>query len=91
MGREAEDRASPILVGNLSDRWLITHPVPCKRYSASMDRWKACGRRDHERCTNPDGEIRSGGVDMRKLRSVERLTVMPEESPVGASAANCSD
>ena len=31
MGREAGDRASPILVGKFSkDRWLVTHPVPCK-------------------------------------------------------------
>ena len=31
MGRELEDRASPILVGKFTkDRWPITHPVPCK-------------------------------------------------------------
>ena len=31
MGRETEDRASPILVSKFSkDRWLITHFVPCK-------------------------------------------------------------
>ena len=37
MGREAEDRASPILVGKFSkDRWLVTHPVPCK---GTQHRW----------------------------------------------------
>ena len=31
VGREAEDRASPILVGKFSkDRWLMTHLVPWK-------------------------------------------------------------
>ena len=36
-GREAEDRASPILVGKFSkDRWLATHPVPCK---GTQHRW----------------------------------------------------
>ena len=31
MGREAGDKASPILVGKFwKDRWLVTHPVPCK-------------------------------------------------------------
>ena len=37
MGREAEDRASPMLVGRFSkDRCLITHPVPCK---GTQHRW----------------------------------------------------
>ena len=37
MGRETEDRASPILVGKFSaDRWLITLPVPCK---GTQHRW----------------------------------------------------
>ena len=37
MGRETEDRASPIPVGKFSkDRWLITHPVPCK---GTQHRW----------------------------------------------------
>ena len=37
MGRETEDRASQILVGKFSkDRWLITHPVPCK---GTRHRW----------------------------------------------------
>ena len=32
VGGEAEDRASPILVGKVSrDGWLVTHLVPCKR------------------------------------------------------------
>ena len=85
MGRETEDRASPILVGKFSkDCWLIKHLVPCK---GSRHRWihrKACERCDHDWCANPGGEVRSGGVE----RGVEGLTVMPEESPVGASAAN---
>ena len=35
--RETEDRASPIHVGSFSkDRWLITHPVPCK---GTQHRW----------------------------------------------------
>ena len=92
IGRETEDRASPILVGRLSeDRWLITHPVPCK---GTQHRWiVACERRDLERRASPGGEIRPGGVYvknslMRVLRGVDGPTVMPEESPVGASAAN---
>ena len=37
MGRETKDRASPILVGKFSkDRWLITHPMPCK---GTQHRW----------------------------------------------------
>ena len=37
IGREAEDRASPMLVGKFSkDRWSITHPVPCK---GTQHRW----------------------------------------------------
>ena len=37
MVREVEDRASPILVGKFSkDRWLLTHPVPCK---GTQHRW----------------------------------------------------
>ena len=37
MGREAEDRASPMLVGKCSkDRWLVTHPVPC---TGTQHRW----------------------------------------------------
>ena len=63
MGRETEDRASPIVVGKFSkDRWLITHPA-VQRYSASMDHWKTRERCDHEWCANPGGEVRSGGVD----------------------------
>ena len=34
VGRELQDRASPILLGKFSkDRWLATHPVPCKELS----------------------------------------------------------
>ena len=37
MGRETEDRASPILVGKFSkDRWSITHLVLCK---GTQHRW----------------------------------------------------
>ena len=37
IGREAEDRASSILAGKISkDRWLVTHPVPCK---GTQHRW----------------------------------------------------
>ena len=37
MGRETEDRESPVLVGKFSkDRWLITHFVPCK---GTQHRW----------------------------------------------------
>ena len=70
MGRETEDRASHVLVGRVSsilvgrfskDRWLIT-PCSVQRYSVSMDSWKACERRDHERRANFGGEIRSGCV-----------------------------
>ena len=65
MGREAEVRASPFLVGKVSkDRWLIT-PCAVQRDSASVDRWKACKRRDHVRCANHGGEVQSGGVDRR--------------------------
>ena len=60
-----------------------------------MDHRKACERCDHEWCANPGGEVhqKASIIDvkkalMRELRGVEWLTVMPEESPVGASAGN---
>ena len=46
-------------VGSLADHT----PCAAQRYSASMDGWKACERRDHERRANPVGEVRSGSVD----------------------------
>ena len=97
MGRETEDRVSPILVGKFSkdDRWLITHPVPCK---GAQPRWiigKLVNDVIMSGVQNPGGEVRSGGsiVDVKnalmgELRGVEGLTLMPEESTVGASAAN---
>ena len=96
MGRETEDRVSPILVGNFSkDRWLITHFVPFK---GTQHRW-IIGKlvNDVIMCgvqtlvVKPDQEASIVDVKnalMRELRGVEGLTVMPEESPVGASAAN---
>ena len=66
-----------------------------QKYPASVDRWKACERRDRELRANFGGEVRSRGVDRQceelsdmRLSCFEGLTVMPEESPVGASAAN---
>ena len=63
--RSGGQRASPILVGRLPNgRWMITH-TPCteKRYSALMDCWEACERRDHEWRAKLGGGIRSGSVD----------------------------
>ena len=64
VGREAEDRASPILVGKFSmDRWLITHPVPCK---GTQHRWiigKLVNEVIMSGVQNPGGDVRSGGVD----------------------------
>ena len=96
MGRETEDRASPILVGKFSkDRWLITHPVPCK---GTQHRWiigklvndvimsgvQTLAVKSYQEASIADVK----NSLMRELRSVEGLTVMPEESLVGASAAN---
>ena len=96
VGREAEDRASPILVGKLSkDRWLTTHPVPCK---GTQHRW-IVGKLVSDvimigvqtLVVMSDQEVSIVDVKnslMRELRGVEGLTVLPEESLVGASAAN---
>ena len=58
MGRENEDRASPILVGKFwKDRWLVTHPVPCK---GTKHRWiiaKLVNDVIIEWCANPGGEV----------------------------------
>ena len=91
-----EDRAAPILMSRFSkDRWLITHPVPCK---GTQQRWIV------EKLVNDvimsgvqtlvvksDQEVSIVDVKnslMREFRGVEGLTVMQEESPVGASPAN---
>ena len=96
MGRETEDRAAPILVGKFSkDRWLITHLVPCK---GNQHRW-VIGKLVNDvimsgvqtLVVKSDQEASIVDVKnalMRDLRGVEGLTVMPEESPVGASAAS---
>ena len=95
MGRETEDRAPPILVGKFSkDRRLITHPVPCK---GTQHRW-IIGKLVNDVIMSGARTlvVKSGQepsiVDvkhalMRELRGVEGLTLMPEESLVGASAA----
>ena len=96
MGRETEDRASPILVGKFSkDRRLITHPVPCK---GTQHRW-IIGKFVNDvimsgvqtLVVKSDQEASIVDVKnslMRELRGAEGLTVMPEDSQVGASAAN---
>ena len=68
--------------------------MPCNGTQHRWIVWKACERREHERCANPGGKSdqEASIVDvknslMRELRCVEGLTVMPEESQVGASAA----
>ena len=97
MGRETEDRASPILVGKCSkDRWLITHPVPCK---GTQHRW-IVGKLVNDvimsgvqnLVVKSDQDMSTVDVKnslMRELRGVEGLTVKPEESPVGSSAGQC--
>ena len=96
MGRETEDRESPILVGKFSkDRWLITHPVPCK---GTQHRW-IIGKLVNDvimsgvqtlvvKSDQEPSIVDVKNALMRELRGVEGLTVMPEESLVGASAAN---
>ena len=95
-GREMEDRASPILVCMFSkDRWLITHPVPC---TGTQHRW-IVGKLVNDVIMSgvqtlvekSDQEVSIADVKnslIRELRGVEGLTVMLEESLVGASAAN---
>ena len=94
--REAEDRASPTLVGKFSkDRWLITHPVPCK---GIQHRW-VVGKLVNDvimsgaqtLVVKSDQEASIVHVKdalMREFGGIEGSRVMPEESPVGASAAN---
>ena len=96
MGRETWDRASPILVGKFSKyRWLMTHPVP---YNGTQHRL-IIGKLVNDvimsgvqtLVVKSDQEASIMDVknsSVRDLRGVERLTVMPEGSPVGASAAN---
>ena len=65
MGREAEDRASPILAGKFSkDRWLVSQPEPCK---STEHRW-IVGKL-------VNGVIMSG-VQTLVIKSDEEATVM---------------
>ena len=95
MGRETEDRVTnsggQVLKRSLVDRT----PCAVQRYSALMDHRKTCERCDHGGVQTlvRKSEQEASIVDvknalMRALCGVEGLTVMPEESPVGASAAN---
>ena len=95
-GRETEDRASPILVGRFSKgRWLITHRVP---RTSTQHQW-IVGKLVNDvimsgvqtLVVKSDQEVSIVNVKnslMRELHGVEGFTVVPEESPVGASAAN---
>ena len=96
MGREAEDRASPILVRKFSkDCWSVTHPVPCK---GTQHRW-IVGRLVNDVIMSgvqtlvikSDQEASILDVKnalMIELRSIEGCNVMPEEPQVGVSAGN---
>ena len=94
MGRQMEDRPSPILVGKFSkDRWLITYPVPCKGTQHRL----TVGKLVNDVIMSgvqTGGDIRPGAiVDVRntlkrEVRDVQGSTVIPEDSPVRASAAN---
>ena len=86
MGREAEDRAAPILVGKFSkDRWLIT-PVPC---NGTQHRW-IIGKLVNDvimsglqtllvTSDQEESIVDVKNALMRELCGVEGLTVMPEE------------
>ena len=77
MGREAEDRASPILVGQFSkDVWLVTHPVNDVIMSVVIKFDQEASILDVKNAL------------MMKSRDTQGFKVMPEESQVGASAAN---
>ena len=96
MGREAENRESPILVERISkDRWLVTHPVTWK---GTQHRW-IIGKLVNDVIKSgvqtlvikSDQEASSLDVKnalMRELRSIEGEKLMLEESHVGASAAS---
>ena len=66
-------------VGKLSkDRWLVTHSRAVQGYSASLDRWQACG----------SVNLGCDECSHEEFRGIEEFEVMPEESQVGASATN---
>ena len=83
MGREAEDRASPTLVGKFSkERWLITLPVPSE---GTLHRW-IVGKLVNDvirsgvqtLVVKSDQEVSTADVKnslMREVRGVEGLTV----------------
>ena len=58
-------RVSSILVGRFLEGSLVDLTRTVQRYSVSMDFWKACERRDHERRANFGCEI-----PVRMCRSV---------------------
>ncbi len=73
MGREADGQSiansgGQVLEGSLVDHTLCT----VQKYPASVDRWKACERRDRELRANFGDEVRSRGVD----RQCEELSDM---------------
>ena len=81
-----------------TQRWLITHPVPCE---GTQHRW-IIGKLVNDvvmsgvqtLVVKSDQEASIVDVKnalMRELRGFLGLTVMPEESPVGASAARVGD
>ena len=92
MGREAEDRASPILVGEFpKERCLMTHPVPCK---GTHPRWMV-GKLVKDvimsgvqtLLVKSCQEVSILGLRnflLRDVCGVDGLAVMLEESPVGA-------
>ena len=94
-GREAQDRASPILVGRFSkDRSLITHLVLCKGAQHRRFVGKLVSNvlmsGVQTLAVKSDQEVSIADVKhslMIELRGVEGLKVMPEESPVGPRAA----
>ena len=85
VGREAEDKSSPILVSMFSkDRWLMIHPMPCK---GTRPRWMV-GKLVKDVITSGVQTllVKSGqevsildvrNFLMRDLCKVEGLTVMP--------------
>ena len=90
MGREAEGRASPIL-GHVLEGSLVDHtPCAVQRYVVGKLVNDVIMSGVQTLVLESD---RESIVDVKKsltrgLRGVEGSTVMPEESPVGASAAN---
>ena len=94
MGRETEDSVANSGGKFSRDRWLITHLVPCK---GTQHRWIIgklvndvimSGVRTLVVKSDQASIVDVKNALMREMGGVEGLTVMPEESPVGASAAN---